>query len=179
MKLIIGLGNPGNKYERTRHNAGFLAIDHYLKDKQPISCQSKFQAQICELHFGETKVLFIKPQTFMNNSGQAAQEICQFYKVDPNQDVLIIHDEIDLPFGSIRAATDSSPAGHNGVKDVFEKLGTQSIRRIRLGVESRESRHDLPTDVFVLQNFTDDEWEKFVEEVLPQTNDLIDKFIHG
>ena len=179
MKLIVGLGNPGKKYELTRHNAGFLAIDHFLKDKSPIACQSKFQVEICELHFGSTKVYFVKPQTFMNNSGRAILDLVQFYKVDADKDVLVIHDEADLPLGTIRLADNSSAAGHNGVKSIFETLGTQNIHRIRIGVETRASRNDLPTDAFVLQNFTADELETLNKNMLPEVDRYIRSFVEG
>lgn len=178
MKLIIGLGNPGNNYQTTRHNAGFLAIDHYLKDKAPISCQSKFKAEICELHYeGATKIFFVKPQTFMNLSGEAVQEIAHFYKIDPATDILIIHDDVDLPLGTIRVATDSSAGGHNGVQDIIDRLGTKTIRRIRIGVEARESRNEMPTDAFVLQPFDKDELKLLTEEVLSKVGTEIDSFI--
>jgi peptidyl-tRNA hydrolase, PTH1 family len=181
MKIVIGLGNPGAKFNQTRHNAGFLALDHYLKDKQPIACPSKFRAEVCELHYknsgGRTKVLFVKPQTFMNDSGQAVQEVTQFYKADPAKDLLIIHDDTDLPLGRVKVATDSSAAGHNGIKDIFKRFGTQAIRRIRIGVESRSSRSDLPTDAFVLQNFSDDELKKLISEILPGVDQEINSFL--
>ncbi len=176
MKLIIGLGNPGKQYERTRHNAGFLAIDYYLKDKSAITCQSKFNAQICELHYGGTKVFFVKPETFMNLSGEAVQEISHFYKVNP-ADILIIHDEVDLSLGKIRIANDSSAGGHNGIQDIINKLGTQTLRRVRVGIETRENRTDMPTDAFVLQKFSNDQLKQLDEEVLPQVNEEIEKFI--
>lgn len=191
MKLIIGLGNPGDKYKLTRHNAGFLAVDYYLKDKSPIACQSKFKAEICELHYektsdgdtannnGRTKVYFVKPKTFMNLSGEAVQEIAQFYKVNPASDILIIHDDVDLPLGTIRVATDSSAGGHNGVQNIFDLLGTKEIRRVRIGVEARESRNDIPTDTFVLHPFTEDELKQLTEEVLPKVSTEIDSFINS
>ncbi len=179
MKLIIGLGNPGRQYERTRHNAGFLAVDYYLKDKNPIACQSKFAAEICELHFGETKVFFIKPQSFMNKSGEVVRDIAQFYKVDLAQDVLIVHDDKDLPLGTIREAGNSSAAGHNGVQNIIDVLGTQEFHRIRIGVESREPGSPIATDDFVLQNFTDEELEILNKEVLSKVDKLIDAFINS
>jgi len=177
MKLVFGLGNPGKKYERTRHNAGFLAIDHYLKDKEPIACQSKFAAEICELHFGSNKVLFIKPQSFMNKSGEVVQEVVQFYKVDPAQDILIIHDDKDLPLGTIRSTNDSSAAGHNGVQNVIDHLSIQNFHRIRIGVESREPGSPIATDDFVLQNFSDEEWALIEKDILSQSSLLIGQFV--
>lgn len=177
MKLIIGLGNPGEKYTNTRHNAGFLAVDFFLKDKNPTSCQSKFSAQICELFFGTQKVLFVKPQTFMNNSGMAVKEISDFYKTNPQTDILIIHDEVDLPFGEIRLAENSSAAGHNGVQNIIDQLNTQNFKRLRIGIETRQTRQQLPTETFVLQNFTDEEMKKNQEDIFPKIKTLIENFI--
>ena len=177
MKLIVGLGNPGKKYEHTRHNAGFMAVDFYLKDQRTIAFQSKFKAQVCEFHEGGQKIFFVKPQNFMNSSGAVIREICDFYKVDPQKNLLVIHDEVDLPFGAIRATASSSGAGHNGVQDIIEKLGSQDFHRIRIGVESRATRALIPTDAFVLQEFSDEETKKLTEEILPKVNEEIKKFL--
>lgn len=177
MKLIVGLGNPGSKYARTRHNAGFLAVDFYLKDKDPIACQSKFKAEMCELHFGSEKVYFIKPQAFMNLSGEVLRDIIQFYKVDLRKDVLVIHDEKDLPLGTLRSTDNSSSAGHNGVQNIIDQLSTQNFHRLRIGVETRESGSPIATDDFVLQNFTDEELAKLEKDILPQAVQNIHDFI--
>lgn len=177
MKIIVGLGNPGKQYEQTRHNAGFLAIDYFLQHKETIACQSKFEAQICEYHEAAQKIFLVKPQTFMNNSGEAVSEIVNFYKIDPKKDLLVIHDEVDLPLGSLKSTNDSSAAGHNGVQDIFDILGTKNIHRVRIGIETRESRNDLPTDAFVLQRFTSTELDRLQSEVFPKVNQLIEEFI--
>ncbi len=178
MKIIVGLGNPGDKYKYTRHNVGFIMLDWYLADKETISCQSKFAAQICEMHFTANKVFFVKPQTFMNNSGEAVREILHFYKAFPNRDLLVIHDEVDLPFGTVRNSFDSNAAGHNGVSNIIDELGTKEFPRIRIGVEARESRNDMPTDAFVLRDFSDEELKKLKEEVYPKVRDEIDTFLN-
>ncbi len=177
MKLIVGLGNPGKQYEQTRHNAGFLAVDYFLKNKDTIACQSKFDAQICEYHEGSEKIFLAKPQTFMNASGNAVKDIVEFYKLDPAQDVLVIHDEVDLPLGRLKITNDSSAAGHNGVQDIFDELKTKNIHRIRVGIEMRESRDELPTDAFVLQRFPQTELHRLESEVLPKVNQAIEEFI--
>lgn len=177
MKLIIGLGNPGTKYTNTRHNAGFLAIDYFLKNIQAINCQSSFNAQICELHFGAQKVFLVKPQTFMNLSGEAVRAIGDFYKINYSTDLLVIHDDVDLPFGEIKNTTSSSAAGHNGVQNIIDLLGTKDFHRIRLGVENRADKKIPPTEAFVLQNFSDEEINKLEAEVLPEVKLAIEKFI--
>jgi len=177
MKIIVGLGNPGDKYTTTRHNAGFLALEYFLKDKEVIQCASKFDAQICEYHIGEQKIYFVKPQTFMNNSGRAVREFLQFYKIDPKSELLVVHDDKDLAFGTIKPTANSSGAGHNGVQDIIDELGTQEFNRIRIGVESREPGSPIPTDVFVLQNFSENELEKFNADILPEVKINIDEFL--
>lgn len=177
MKIIVGLGNPGNKYELTRHNAGFLAVDFFLKDRDAITCQSKFAAQICEYHESGEKVFFVKPQNFMNLSGTVIREITSFYKVNISKDLLVIHDEVDLPFGAIREAYGSGAAGHNGVQNTIDELGSKDFARIRIGVECRELNSPLPTDEFVLQKFTKEELAQLSEKIFPETNHLIEKFL--
>lgn len=185
MKIVVGLGNPDKKYKQTRHNAGFLMIDgffgHIMSDpKTPgsftVKASNNFHGLIIPLPPVFDAQLF-KPQTFMNESGKAVKEICDFYKVDVSKNLLVIHDEVDLPLGTIRATDSSSAAGHNGVADIIEKLGTQNFHRIRIGVESRESRNDIPTDAFVLQNFTDDELKKLHDDVFPKVKTEIENFL--
>jgi peptidyl-tRNA hydrolase, PTH1 family len=158
MKLVIGLGNPGEKYKNTRHNAGFLALDYILKDF-PKSCSSKFDAEIHEASVENEKVFFIYPQTYMNESGSAVRQILDFYKLEP-KDLIILHDEVDLPLGTLRLTESSGSAGHNGIKSLIERLGTQDFKRIRIGVETREDKSQIPTDVFVLSPFAENELEK-------------------
>ncbi|GAC1413502.1 MAG: aminoacyl-tRNA hydrolase [Candidatus Doudnabacteria bacterium] len=155
MQIIVGLGNPGNQYLLNRHNAGFLSLDFILKDLQPINCASKFNAKICEIHNPE-KTFFVYPQTFMNSSGVAIKELLSFYKLTP-KDILVIHDEVDLPLGVIKFTEGSGHAGHNGVRSLIDELGTNQFRRIRVGVETRAEKMVPPTEAFVLQDFTADE----------------------
>ena len=182
MKLIVGLGNPGNQYEQTRHNAGFLAIDFFLRDHPAITCQSKFNAQICEYQEDNEKgklekVFFVKPQSFMNLSGEVVREILAFYKLDHANDLLVLHDEKDLPFGVVKEGFASGSAGHNGVQNIIDELGTKDFARVRIGVENREPDSPIPTDVFVLNKFEKSELERLEKEVFPATNKLTDAFI--
>ena len=177
MKLIVGLGNPGKQYELTRHNAGFLATDFFLKDPPAISCLSKFNALICEYHEDGEKVLFVKPQSFMNLSGEVVREILAFYKLDHANDLLVVHDEVDLPFGSIKEGFASGSAGHNGVQNIIDELGTKDFARLRIGVETREKDSSLPTDVFVLNRFEKNELEELEEKIFLETNKIIAAFL--
>ncbi len=180
MKIIVGLGNPGEKYNNTRHNAGFLAIDYLIGDlKLEIGqLQNNFKSQILEFEINDEKIVLVKPQTFMNESGTAVKAICDFYKIDAKENLLIIHDDSDLPLGIIKTTGSSSSAGHNGVADIIEKLGSQDFHRIRIGVESRASRNDIPTEAFVLQNFSGEEIKILNEEVLPKVKTKIESFIN-
>ncbi len=181
MKLIVGLGNPGEKYTLTRHNAGFLALDYLLNDGDGFmtakpSHEFKSETFTWSDKNGN-KVIFLKPQTYMNDSGEALKVICNFYKIDFKTELLVVHDEVDLPFGTIKITESSSAAGHNGIKSIIEKLGTQDFHRIRIGVETRVTRDELPTDAFVLQNFTDEELSKLKATILPNAKAEIVKFI--
>ena len=131
--LVVFLGNPGLKYEGTRHNAGFMTADALAKDKNVTINRSRFRALtgVCEI--GEEKVLLMKPQTYMNLSGEAAAEAARFYKI-PSQHVLVVSDEIALPIGKLRVRAKGSAGGHNGLKSVIACLGTEDFPRIRLGV---------------------------------------------
>lgn len=156
MQIIIALGNPGTKYEKNRHNAGWLAADFILKGMQDISEQEKFKSIIKEARFENGKALFVYPQTFMNASGEAVQELLSFYKLAA-KDILVLHDEVDLPLGTIKFTENSGSAGHNGIKSLIDSLGTQEFRRIRIGVETRTDKSIPPTEDFVLQNFSAEE----------------------
>ena len=177
IKAIIGLGNPGTKYQYTRHNIGFRILD-YLADRYHESWQAKDMLEYAEIKFDVHSILLIKPQTFMNESGKAIRQISDFYKLDTVKDILIVHDDKDLPLGTIRATESSSAAGHNGVQDIIDQLGNQNFHRIRIGVESRNPADQIPTEAFVLQNFTDEEIKKLREEVFPKVNEEIKKFIN-
>ena len=162
MKAIIGLGNPGNKYAKNRHNAGFIILDELQEDWSfpDFEFSKKFDADISEGNRNGEKILLVKPQTFMNESGEAVQKIMSFYKLTP-EDITVIHDDLDINFGEMKVATDSRAAGHNGVQDIIDKLGTQNFKRIRIGIEGEEKRKTraIPGDVFVLQDFSDEELE--------------------
>jgi PTH1 family peptidyl-tRNA hydrolase len=133
-KLIVGLGNPGKEYEKTRHNVGFFIIDRLAKDWGLSLSRKKFQALFGEyFHPNGEKVILLKPQTFMNLSGDSVQPWMDFLKV-PGEDVLVIHDELDLPLGRFKAQWEAGPAGHNGVRSIIQRLGHQRFNRLRVGV---------------------------------------------
>ena len=137
MKVVIGLGNPGKKYERTRHNMGFIAVDSLRKKFNLNDEREKFQALVSEKNIDGEKVIFFKPQTFMNLSGNAVIEIINFYKLDPKKDIIVIYDDMDLPFGDIRIREKGSSGGHNGIKSIISHIGEEFIR-IKCGIGAKE-----------------------------------------
>jgi PTH1 family peptidyl-tRNA hydrolase len=169
MKAIIGLGNPGKEYENTRHNVGFMIVDR-LREQwnfSDFSLNKKFDAEISEGLRGGKKILLAKPQTFMNLSGTSVRKILDFYKLSPD-DIVVIQDELDLPIGTHKVATDSSSAGHNGIKDIIKHLGTQRFKRLRVGIATPQQdasclrgAHD-----FVLGSFSREE-EETLRDLLP------------
>lgn len=131
--LIVFLGNPGPRYEMTRHNAGFMAADAMAKEKNLSINKSRFKALTATCDIGDESVLLMKPQTFMNLSGDAVSQAVKFYKIPPEH-VIVVSDEISLPIGKLRIRTKGSAGGHNGLKDIIAKLGTDAFPRIRIGV---------------------------------------------
>lgn len=131
--LIVFLGNPGPRYEMTRHNAGFMAADAMAKEMNLSINKSRFKALTASCQIGEESVLLMKPQTFMNLSGDAVSQAAKFYKIPPER-VIVVSDEISLPIGKLRIRTKGSAGGHNGLKDIIAKLGTDAFPRIRIGV---------------------------------------------
>ena len=130
--LIVGLGNPGQKYEHTRHNMGFLTVD-LLAEKQGVKLNKvKFKSAFNIMHFAGCKCLVMKPQTYMNLSGEAVREAAQFYKV-PADHVLVIYDDVSLPVGKLRVRPTGSAGGHNGIKNIIAHLGTQDFPRVKIG----------------------------------------------
>lgn len=162
MKLIIGLGNPTRQYENTRHNAGFIMLTEIQKifSFPEFQFNKKFDAEISEGNIAGEKIILAKPQTFMNLSGQSVHEIAAFYKINI-EDLILIHDDLDIDLGAFKISQDSSAGGHNGVSSIFDTLGTQKIKRIRIGIEGAEKKKNriIPGDVFVLQSFSDEELE--------------------
>ncbi|MFA6909465.1 MAG: aminoacyl-tRNA hydrolase [Patescibacteria group bacterium] len=167
--IIIGLGNPGKAYEKTRHNLGFRILDALAGQLDvEFKSKAKYSADIAEASVKGTKLILAKPQTFMNVSGTTAQALVQFYSAPPIQ-VWVVHDDVDIAFGKIKVQRDRSSAGHRGVQDIIERLGTQDFNRIRVGVDSRteEQKKNIETDDYVLAKFTKDE-EKKLDSLIPE-----------
>ena len=140
--LIVGLGNPGAKYEKTRHNMGFQTVD-LLADKAGVKLNKvKFKAAYNVINFGGCKCLVMKPQTYMNLSGEAVREAAQFYKI-PAERVLVIYDDVSLPVGKLRVRPNGSAGGHNGIKNIIAHLGTQEFPRVKIGVAAPGEEGDM------------------------------------
>lgn len=137
MYIIAGLGNPGSKYENTRHNMGFKAIDAMASEYGIDVNRSKFKGLIGEGRIGTEKVILLKPQTYMNLSGQSVREIMNFYKI-PEENLIVIYDDFDLPIGSIRVRKSGGPGTHNGMKSVVQELGSRKFPRVRVGIGSSD-----------------------------------------
>lgn len=184
MKLIVGLGNPGSEYFNTRHNFGFLALNYFQDSMSgsPAEASAKagfsawqsnnqFKALISEGQINGEKILLAKPQTFMNNSGQAARLLVDFYKLAPS-DIIVLHDDLDLPVGELRVSQNASAGGHKGVASIIQTLGTQDFARLRLGIKPEENsslckgrwggifpffNKKTPAEKFVLRQFSESE----------------------
>ena len=139
-KLIVGLGNPGTKYQATRHNAGFWAIDYFISENFPSArWQSKWNAEYTKVQIKDAEVIFLKPQSYMNLSGEPTRACMQFYKFTPSQ-MIVIHDEADLEEGDVRLKKGGGAGGHNGLLSIFEQIGSQDFYRIRVGVGKSQSK---------------------------------------
>lgn len=155
MFIIAGLGNPGDKYANTRHNAGFCVIDA-LADKYGISVtEEKHKALIGKGVIEGQKVILVKPLTYMNSSGESVREICDYYKVDSQEEFIVVYDDISLAPGNLRVRPKGSAGGHNGIKSIIQHLGHQDFMRVRVGVGEKPKGYDLAD--YVLGHFNDDE----------------------
>lgn len=163
MKLIVGLGNPGNEYAHTRHNIGWDAVTALAEKLQaPFQTKERFKAEIAEARMGEEKLLLVRPITYMNRSGEAVEAILSFYKLE-RSDLLVVHDEMDYPLGKMAFCAQAGPAGHNGIVSIQGSLGTDVVSRLRLGI-GRPVGH-IPKEDYVLQPFSAEE-QKTKNEVL-------------
>ena len=172
MILIAGLGNPGKKYEKTRHNLGFRVID-VLRERWGFpSYDGRFEAELSKGAVLRKQVLLSKPQSFMNLSGGSVAAEVGFYKIDARQDLWVIHDDLDLPLGHLRIRHGGSAGGHNGIKSVIERLGHQDFWRFRLGIGRPPD--DRPIEDYVVAPFTAEE-VPIAEEVVKRAADAIER----
>lgn len=163
--LIVGLGNPGRDYETTRHNAGFLAVDALAEDAGFTVKQLKWKALIGECRLGGSRCLVMKPQTFMNNSGEAVRDCAQFYKIPP-ENIIVIYDDVSLDVGRLRIRRKGSDGGHNGIKSIIYLLGSDQFPRVKIGV-GKKPHPDYDLAAWVLSRFSAEE-QKTLKEVWPK-----------
>ena len=171
MKLIVGLGNPGKRYEKTRHNCGFMAIDFYAA-KNNLEFKNKFNGLYAEQIINNEKILFLKPQTYMNLSGNCVRDFVNFYNIELD-DILIIYDDYNFDVGTFRIRRDGSDGGHNGIKNIIENLKNENIKRVRIGI----SKNTIPLEDYVLQKFSNEDYKK-VCDILPTISDIINDFCY-
>lgn len=173
MKLVVGLGNPEKKYEFTRHNCGFRVIDYYAL-KSGLSFKNKFNGLYAETNVNNTKLILLKPQTYMNLSGECVIKFVNYYNINI-EDILIIYDDVDFDVGVFKIRRGGSSGGHNGINNIIDLLKTQNISRVRIGI----SKNNIPLMDYVLGKFSDKENEK-IQSLLPMISNIIDDFtIHN
>lgn len=176
MYIIAGLGNPGKQYAQTRHNVGFDTID-ILADKYNISVDTKKHKALCGKGMIEgQKVVLAKPQTFMNLSGESVRELVDFYKIDPEEELIVIYDDISLEPGKIRIRKKGSAGGHNGIKNIIAQLGTQNFQRIKVGVGEKPKGWDLAD--YVLGHFSKED-RGLVDDALKRAARAVELMVQG
>ncbi len=173
MWLIVGLGNPGAKYLLTRHNIGFMALDSFTASIGDLPSREERKAVTCRFKLDDEEVLLVKPQTFMNKSGESVQALMDFYKIDLAH-LIVLHDDIDQPFGSLKIQKNRGPGGHNGLKSLNEQLGTQDYIRLKLGIgrpQGQQAKMDVAD--YVLQKFSEAE-QGMLTEFLDRAGDAME-----
>lgn len=175
--LIVGLGNPGEEYAKTRHNVGFTCLNAFADKNSfdPWMNKRDLKCEITQQTLGDTRVILCKPQTFMNLSGEAVQAIQHFYKLS-NQQTVVVHDELDINFGQIRLRVGGSPAGNNGIKSMSQHIG-EDYARVRIGIGPKEPEQ-IDTADFVLQDFSKAEQDKFAA-LTQETNAILSEYSYG
>lgn len=173
MRVVVGLGNPGRRYATTRHNVGFWVIDQ-LSDTWGIPVtKKKWKAEVGEGRIKDEKILLVKPQTYMNLSGESVREICDFFQLDLDQ-LVVVYDDLDLPVGKIRLRLKGSSGGHNGMKSIIAHLQTERIKRIKIGIGRPEK--DSPVSDYVLSPFQQDELI-LIQEAVKQSAQAIEDWL--
>lgn len=176
MWLFVGLGNPGSKYEKNRHNIGFMAMDAVANSFPVFSpFKAKFQGKLSEGRISGAKIILLKPETYMNESGRSVQKTAQFYKIKP-ENIIVFHDELDIPASDVRIKKGGGNAGHNGLKSIQAQMGTPDFWRVRMGI-GRPPHKDASVSNFVLDDFSKAEriWLEPLLELIGDKADAIAK----
>lgn len=166
MKLIVGLGNYGKEYEKTRHNYGFFVIDEFAKRND----FPEFKLSLFSLLSIKDDIILAKPQTYMNNSGKAVKAIADYYKID-SENIIIVHDDADIELGKVKQDEDRGSAGHNGIKSIIELLGTKNFKRLRMGINNS---FNLPLEEIVLKKFNKEE-EILILETIDEACSILEE----
>jgi PTH1 family peptidyl-tRNA hydrolase len=173
MKLIVGLGNPGRSYARHRHNVGFICLNHFARTQGIKLDKKKGLARIGQGKVENNEVVLARPQTFMNNSGQSVSRMVDKFNIDPN-DLIVIHDDLDLPLAKIRLSFGSGSGGHKGINSIIQEIGSQDFNRIRIGI-GRPSKPEISEDDiidYVLSDFSPAE-KRAIDSIIPGVNEAI------
>lgn len=174
--MVVGLGNPGRDYEFTRHNAGFLTVDHIAVEENVDIKKLKYKALIGDTVISGHRCLLVKPQTFMNNSGEAVREISQFYKIPPEK-IIVIFDDISLPCGKLRIRRKGTDGGHNGIKSIIYHLNSDNFPRIKIGVGAKP-HPDYNLADWVLSTFKKDELDE-LKKAISKATDVLPYMLDG
>ncbi len=173
MKLIVGLGNPGNQYENTRHNVGFMALDYFAqRNNIDFKLKTEFKGFVGTTNIGMEKAIFLKPVTYMNLSGESVRAVMNFYKINV-EDIIVILDDLSLPVGKVRVRGEGSSGGHNGLKSINNHLSTENYKRIKIGIDRSEV---IPVVDYVLGKFSNDD-KPLIQAALEKTELIINDFI--
>ncbi|HEV2107036.1 MAG TPA: aminoacyl-tRNA hydrolase [Thermomicrobiales bacterium] len=171
MRIVVGLGNPGREYANTRHNIGFVVVDRLARRHGAEPFKRRFRAEVATASFEGEKLVLVKPQTYMNLSGHAVREVRNWYHADLD-DVLIVHDDLDLPYGQLRMRARGSAGGHNGMASIIEQLGTNNVPRLKIGI----GRGNAETRAHVLARFSTDE-ERDLDQVVVSAADAVERWV--
>lgn len=174
MKLVVGLGNPGSDYAKTRHNVGFNFLDYYIEKKDgSVKWTNKFDGLIYETRMNNNKVVFLKPQTFMNLSGNAVRKVIDFYNIDID-DIFVISDDLDLKIGNFKLKSGGSCGGHNGLRDIESKIGSANYKRLKIGISKVDN---IDTKDYVLGNFNLSE-SKILKDLFVELINVMDDYFN-
>ena len=171
MKMIVGLGNPGKEYELTRHNIGFMIVDNYA-NKYQSEFKKKYNGLYSKIYHNGEYFIILKPLLYMNLSGVVVSKYANFFKIKP-EDILVIHDDLDLPVGKIKIKSKGSSGGHNGIKNIIENLGTQEFAHFKVGIDNDKNKD---TKDYVLGKFSKDELAK-LDKIIAYSTLIIDDFL--
>ncbi len=172
MKMIVGLGNPGKEYDNTRHNVGFMVIDEYAKQYKISGFKNKFNGLYAKIYRNGEYFILVKPLSYMNLSGTVVKKYSNFFKIKPS-DILIIHDDLDLPVGKIKIKSKGSSGGHNGIKSIIENLNTEEFAHFKIGIDNNKK---METKDYVLGKFSKEELEK-LNKIIAFSANIIDDFL--